>query len=332
MEVSLDELLGLDMSTYRALGACLLAAVFLAFGLMAFPSLANAGSASARGHKSSKKHRGKKSMLPKGTPYGAEVIATITGDANLHHTEDATTYNVCEEEAAKSDQDAKFDFQWKVRYPQVTVPVATGAQLGKAIKRLSLKSQPTSKGTGGLWNSSYAIKGHDPLTSGGNQGAGGSDCQLAPYSGGGGFHGTRPSFYALKSSVAAKNGLFIFNLGLIDQADPPSYQDGETSRDPITDLGVAEALMPSGGSLSAASLHKLVTYNSLAADFKISELKKLVNSKSVTLPPIKWAGTNNCSEGDDGTIAETCSVDWNYTYHVKLTKRFLYKTKKAYRK
>ena len=275
--------------------------------------------------------RGGGQRLPKGTPYAAEVIATITGTAHLEYQESLETFNVCEAESAKSDREEAFDFEWKARYPQVTVPVAGLDTLGKAGSFLTVPVQPTSRGTGGLKSSKFDIEGHSPLTSEGNQGAGGSDCQLGAYSARGHFAGSRPSFSVVqKSDHLGARRLFVFNLGQIARSVPATVTaaDGSVGK-PVAELDNAAGLLPSN---EQDVLHSLVDYHAVAGDFPLGKLEPLVHSAKVTLPPERWTGRRDCGVPPDETGSDECSVKWKFDYRVKLTRRFLYRTKHSYRK
>ena len=315
-------LLRLRSAMSTSAGLALLFALALALGSTAPMSPAQALAQGRRGGR----HR-----LPKGTPYAAEVIATIVGTAHLEYKEKWETFDVCETESEKSDVAQTFDFRWNARYPQVTVPVAGLDTLGKAASFLTVPVQPTSRGTGGLKRSKFEIEGHDPLTAEGNQGAGGSDCQQGSYSATGHFVSSRPSFsVAQKSDNLGARRLFVFNLGQIARSVPTTVTaaDGSVGR-PVTELDNAVGLLPSN---QQDVLHSLVDHHTVAGDFPLGKLEPLVHSAKVTLPEERWAGTRDCGVPPDEAGSDECSVKWKFDYRVKLTRRFLYRTKHSYRK
>ena len=98
---------------------------------------------------------------------------------------------------------------------------------------------------------------------------------------------------------------------------------------PVAELDNAAGLLPSN---EQDVLHSLVDYHTVAGDFPLGKLEPLVHSAKVTLPPERWAGTRHCGVPPDETGSDECSVKWKFAYRVKLTRRFLYRTKHSYRK
>ncbi|MGH2876543.1 MAG: hypothetical protein ACRDNS_18840 [Trebonia sp.] len=278
------------------------------------------GTALARGH-----------TVPKGTPYAAEVIATITGTSHLTYQDNYTLFLVCEEQSAVTDTQQTFDFKWSVRYPQVTVPVATRAQLGRAWKRLHVRPQPTAKGTSGAERASYEITGDAPPTADGNQGAGGSDCTDQAYSGSGLFVAGRPIFGDLTfEQVEGPRQVFVFDLGDVFDAQPVSYTMPDGSEgDPIVDLQNVVDHVPIKGMRMLGDT-QAPGYNTVPAVFPIDVLTGLVHRPRIALPAINRSDSRDCGTPSNGVSLDVCTVTWAFHYNVTLTRRFLYRTKRAY--
>jgi hypothetical protein len=268
------------------------------------------------------------SVLPKGTPYAAEVTAHIVGSVDISYSDDDTTYSVCEEQSAESKISEGFGFDWGVSYPHVTVPVADAEQLGKADKRLHVDAQPTSNGVGGLLNSNYTITGSEPATNGGNQGAGGSDCQPIAYNGSGTFQDDGKPTFALEdfNHIWGLSHTFVFVMPAI-QATPATYSEPTGGSDSVyDDLTDVTDTIP----MSANTLQSQPSWATVPADFDITKLRQLIHSSSVTLP-VSYSSTYDCSDNvDPSTGSDSCSVTWHYKWTVKLVKKFLYRTKRAY--
>jgi hypothetical protein len=270
---------------------------------------------------------GSHGVLPKGTPYAAEVIATIGGESHIVRAVTATTFNVCEAESQIADGEDEYDFRWKARYPQVTVPVASAEQLGRAYKRLHVRVQPTSDGRGGLTEGTFHFSGHSPPTNEGNQGAGGSDCAKQPFDASGTFTATHPTFADLTyKAFEGPRRLFDFDLGSIDSAAPAAFTlpDGSQA-DPLANLSEDAEAVPT----TPAVLNVPPEYDSVPASFDISKLMRLAHSPSITIYR-RTSGSHDCGTPADDFGELKCGVEWNYQFRVKLTRRFLYRTKADY--
>jgi hypothetical protein len=287
--------------------------------MLATTALLPATAAASHGH----------GVLPKGTPYAAEVIATITGESHLTLTSTETTFNVCEAESKVADENDEYDLDWKARYPQVTVPVAGKRQLGRASKKLELRVEPTSDGTGGLTDGTFHLSGHSPPTDLGNQGAGSSDCAKQPYEASGTFTATRPTFEDLTYADGVfdqPRQLFEFDLGTIDAATPAAFSLPDGSQgDPVAELNNAVAGVPT----PAAILNVPPGISNVPTDFQLKELEALVEKPSVTLYR-RTSGSHDCGAPATAEGELKCKVEWNYQFRVKLTRRFLYLTKARY--
>jgi hypothetical protein len=298
-----------------------LLAPLAALALAAFPSAALA-----------KKHKPK--LLLKGTPYAAEVTATVHGTVLLDQMQRAETKGVCEQQSSVSTSEGQFSAAWNARYPQVTVPVAGQPDLGAAFKKLHVNVTPTSDGSGGLQRSSFAIAGKEPATSDGNQGAGGSDCTPIAYSSKGTLSSSpRPTavtrsvklFSALESS-----DLWYFSLGNVDGSAPSRYTlpDG-TQGDPASDFQQAASLVPT----DAATNNLLPpSEGSVPAHFKISDTRKLVKRKQVSIDIPVYKSSSDCGLPATDIESYDCRITWSYSYRVTLRKRFLYRTKRTYKR
>ncbi|MBN9624576.1 MAG: hypothetical protein J0H06_16865 [Actinobacteria bacterium] len=69
----------------------------------------------------------------------------------------------------------------------------------------------------------------------------------------------------------------------------------------------------------------------MPADFTSAQLKPLVEKPSVTFYR-RTDGSSDCGTSADADGETKCKVEWNYQFRIKLTRRFLYRTKAAYAK
>ncbi len=269
--------------------------------------------------------------LRKGTPYAAETTASVIGTADVHFVHDQTTNNVCEAEPSKSNLEQTYMLDWTAKYPHVTVPVADSRELGRAYRRLHVQEQPTSSGKGGLMLGDYDINGGGPPTEEGGQAAGGSDCTVKPYGQKGSFKSTgKPGFTRMdvKDFFNARRHLFFFAMPPLT-ADPPSYTDSLGNVvDVYGALSDAVNLVPEPANLLLAK----GGWNTVPAEFSIGELKGLRRHSTVRLPANTYTGTHDCSAESNAEGSDVCSVNWTFKWTVVLHRRFLYRTKRAYRR
>lgn len=275
-----------------------------------------------------------KGVLPKGTPYAAETTASIIGTVDMHYTDDNSTSEVCDPNAsqftsAEIKVDKTFSFDWAANYPHVTVPVADTSELGAAYKRLHVPAQPTSEGHGGLTTSSYDITGTGPATTNGDGSS--TDCSHTPFGGSGRFSNFgSPDFSRLNVTdfFGDTRPVYYFTMDPIF-ASPATYQDSYGNTIKVSDdEDEVYNLIP----LPSSVLETKPTWDSVPADFSIDELRTLIHGSTVRLHPNVYSGTLNCSEPPGPVISDVCSLNWTFRWTVTLHKKFLYVTKRAYRR
>lgn len=263
--------------------------------------------------------------LPKGTPYAAEVRATIlaTIDANSHL--DQVTPNVCETQSSEEMTNEVFDVKWHALYRNVTVPIADGRDLGKAATRLHVPAEPTSPGTGGAHDSTYDISGFGPPTQQGDQLAGGSDCTKHAFSGKGDYSSTgKPENgrFDFNDDFGPRH-LFTFEMPPITPK-PATYAGADGGQVAVPDdlTNITEGVNQHSGFAAKPG------WNIVYADFDIDQLRKLRTQSKVTLHLVN-KGTHDCSDHANGV---TCDTRWNYNWTVILQRKFFYRTKQRYRR
>jgi hypothetical protein len=276
-------------------------------------------------------------VVPKGTPYAAEVITRVTGQESVEVDYRQTVKNVCEAKSSKSSYDEHFTFTWDATYPQVTVPVATYQQLGAAYKRLHVQPTPTADGTGGLDHGSWGVYGATPPASS----TGKKDCTPVGYSRFGhlSLDPNKPTV-SMKLSSAPQLGdkgppdvtVSIFNLSGDGtwKSDPEKWTDpGGGITDMAEEVGAVDSDIPQPEVRQAHDIGYL-SWNALVLADAPQEYAPLVNEPSVTLH-LADKGTFNCGGGaGNGVSQSSCKAQWSLEYEVKLTKRFLYYSKAAY--
>lgn len=266
--------------------------------------------------------------VPKGTPYAAEVTAEVTGTVTITRDQDGRTENVCEAEPQLASRHDSYTLNWKARFPHVTVPVAGSKELGKAFKRLHVPVQPTSDGTGGLAGGGYSIGGSAPTA--------GDKCDAHRYEASGRLTGAplppgvgERNVTVVDDGTKVKRTLVGFYLGTVDAADPAKIPDG----DPNTSDEVSTLFSSTLGALPDAPgdlLNNLPPRaNGLTLDVSYAEFRPLLHRSSVSID-VADAGTTDCGRVDPGIATLVCSTRRDIRYTVKLEKKKLYETVRAY--
>jgi hypothetical protein len=277
-------------------------------------------------------------VVPKGTPYAAEVTTKISGWSYFTVTRKETIKSVCEAQSAVFTSEEKLNFTWDASYPQVTVPVATYQQLGKAYARLHVDPTPTADGTGGLSSGNWIVNGQAPKEAGG---AAKTDCSAQKYSAEGLFKTKSPkaTVQTQLSSVGdlgdpgpADVVVSLFDLsGASMYATPASWTDPSGA---TTD--VMDELDDVSGHVPQPEVHQvhddgLVSWDALVLANAPQAYAPLISANVVTIGPLTDSGTVSCGKSHpNGTTESTCSLHYAVEYFVKLYKHFLYVTQRAY--
>lgn len=285
-------------------------------------ALAGAGSLVVWGGAATAKMGG---VIPKGTPYAAEVRMQVTGQAIAEEVQTLTTYNVCEAEPQTVHNDFKATLNWKATYNQVTVPVMTPQELGAAAKRLFVKVTPTSNGTGGLASGSYDANGTTPSDP--------NSCDAVNYTSSGTYAdgGSVPTF----EDNGDLNGLprLFFDVGAPGAATPGDFMDATgDDYDPAQIEGTIFSTIPSAAD-DPTGLNGAADVADFGADFDAAELRQLAEPHPgpVELTPITRNGMVDCgSEQDPDVSSLTCTITYTFAYRVTMTRHSLYRTQRAY--
>lgn len=269
--------------------------------------------------------------LPKGTPYAAEVKAYITGAVHITGKETATTSTVCTPSGDAVDTRSEdYKVNWRANFPQITVPVITRQALGKAATRLHVPITPTSSGTAAALGG-YNIQGMAPPTSNsGND----TDCQQQPFSANGLFGGSGTALY---QNELATDGYAKVHYWVLNMVDPTGLEGSPPTFD-----------LPNGTSVTIAD--ELSIWTSVIPPFKSPLITtpgwnyvnlRLDESKLAALakPGVKSvefkssdASSKDCGTPADSSGSYVCSATWTFDWTIKLTKRFLYRTVRAYQR
>lgn len=277
-------------------------------------------------------------LVPAGTPYAAEALAQITGYSELSVHYSGTTRNVCEAKSASYRYTEVMSATWLASYPQVTVPVATYQQLGAAYPRLHVDPTPTSPGTGGIVDAGWAVKGQAPTES---TGTAKTDCATQPFNHEGTYRPTAPGVTV--RTVVARNAALgdtgppdvevsVFNLaGAGPVSEPASWSlPAGGSTDMVQELDEIATGLPQP-ELRQAHDEGVVAWGELVLASAPQAYAPLATQNSVTIGPLSAEGTVKCDGGGGNAVSQSqCSVTYHISYWVKLHKRFLYTTKRAY--
>ena len=274
-------------------------------------------------------------IVPKGTPYAAEVKMTVTGTVNVEEHHRLETYRRCESGvSAKYAQDVVIGGSWTAAYKQVTVPIKQERDLGRAYKKLHVPVTPTSPGKSGFLGS-FSVGGYGPPT----QGDGGdSDCARQDYFTQGTLGTDSPikaTFIDQPHKVGGNTFLFAtFLLGLPGPASPATFTDSQgapysTDRlvgNTITDVPDQEFALDSNGH------DDLADFGGFAGDFDPNILEALGGQKVVQIPDIVRSGESDCGTETNEDHDQACTLKWSFKFTPVLTRHFLHRTKRDYRR
>jgi hypothetical protein len=262
-------------------------------------------------------------VVPKGTPYAAEVNLRVTASLDYSVDESGGIRAACGGGTGDltSTEAGRWSEDWDVRYPHITVPLATREDLGKAYHRLHVQVTPTSDGTGGL-SGSYSISGRGMPESEFN-------CDLQDYGGAGALTSNGdPTFEQKPQADGTDNFILDFAPGGLF-GDPESYDDfNGDPRDPADELGQyqirAHDLNPDTDVTSGTGIN--------FSDDLDSAFKTLVHHPDLVKTLFDTAVGLDCGTYDDGTAYNSCSYSQTGSAAYAMHRLFLYRTKRAYPK
>jgi hypothetical protein len=277
---------------------------------------------------------GGKDVVPKGTPYAAEVRITINGTAKLSQDITDNGYSDCSYDGGPSTtvDNEHYELNWKATFPHVTVPVATKEELGRAYRRLHVEPKPTADGTGGLTGGSFNVSGRVPYQ---DQ----AGCPGTPYSSGGSIadpdrpYASQDVVHIHKTDVDA---LGFFLSGGAMRATPESYEvpdgyGGTQTQDVLTGLGSVESQVPPNPADTDGDLvekHPIADWNAVALSKRVGFYHGLVHEQSLPASG-SYKGNLDCGSVTDFGKT-TCQVLWDYEYDMTLHLIALHKTRNDY--
>ena len=318
--------------TLQATGVCLvLGAAFSAPAIAAMPPVRSARR-HGRSHPTNP-YTGR--FLPAGTPYAAEVRANITGTVHFEEHDHVDTHSVCDAGVDQIvNENETYDLRWGVSFNQVTVPIATAAELGRAARRLHLRATPTSNGINRGSTGTWSVSGTGPTTSDG--------CDSVPYSASGtlAFEGRPVIVRAIveQGNPFEEHAVYGFQMPPTVEASPDSWPDtyGEQEVSVQTFLGSIENIPSVRATRGQITAGHDADWNFLAAEFETGgQLVRLRTHSAVTLPPITNDGTTltQCPASITSDFQDsTCNGKYSMNYKVTLMRHALYRTKRAYRR
>lgn len=298
---------------------------------VALPLLLSAALALVPGTAQAKKPK----VVPEGTPYAAEVKMTVKGTVNVEEHRTFEQFHFCQSGAdARYKKDVVIGGSWTAKYNQVTVPIKNEQDLGRAFKRLHVPITPTSPGKSGFLGS-FAIGGYGPPTA---SDGGDSDCAQQDYFTQGTL-GTDSPIKAMFIDQPHKfHGLTLpfatFLLGVPGPPSPATWTDsmgGQSSTDReignvITDVPDQELELENNGH------NDVVDFGGFQSDFDLEILRHLEDQKVVQIPDLVRSGEKDCGSDSDELHTQSCTIKWSFKFTPVLTRHFLYKTKRDYRR
>jgi hypothetical protein len=281
-----------------------------------------AGSASAKG------------VVPKGTPYAAEVKLVVEGDVHLADHHAMVENGICSGGANTPtfNDYASFGFAYKITYPQVTIPVAGRKELGKAYRRLHVRPTPTAKGKVNSWTAGDQFSGNGPSQA--------DLCQSVNYDNPAGtLTGGQPSFaQVVQNRNGQKVDEWTLQVAPNLRADPPLwYQADGSEEDALNSFQLAQGYVPQDPTFdhSDPGVSPLEALYVALIDDPEAFRPLIHNPHHAMQTSGHYAGDTAC-EGEpdinDASGSSTCSVTWDYRDDVTIISHFLYRTKRAYRK
>jgi hypothetical protein len=262
-------------------------------------------------------------ILPAGTPYAAEVSFTIKHQIDIHIDYYYETFGVCSDGSSSTYRfSADYSFDWSVKYPQVTVPVATPEDLGKAYKKLHVKPTPTSTGTGGLAGGSYTISGSESSDPDADA------CDAVPFMQSGTFSSsTPPSFYQHEY----KDGEYLFFLKYGEAVAAPATF--ATPQDIFDVRGVLDFDLNTAADLNPGMVNRKIDQTPSLAD-NIEAYKPLIHKPTLSFDQHSTSQGLDCGTSNIGVSAVTCSLSRSGSVRtvVHRYKDGIYRTKRDYRR
>jgi hypothetical protein len=257
--------------------------------------------------------------IPAGTPYAAEVRIVLTTRTTAAVTNTSTVTDDCGA-SQPSTGTQSIDMRARVTFRQVTIPLLTKAELGKAYKRLHVRPTATSAGPATGFNGKFLASGTGPY--GVNCAPKSFDTGLIDF-GTHAYHGT-----FAQTLLSGYDDLF---LDAVDQAawffPTPTYTDNNES---TLDVQVeanntleevpAEKVRPGATFVSSEGM----TIGDHPEQFRALLQRPTLTIKAVYDAPSGGSGCANFAHG--------CRVDWTEFPKAVLTRLHIYKTQRNYAK
>lgn len=210
------------------------------------------------------------------------------------------------------------DVRARVTFRQVTIPLLTKAELGKAYKRLHVKPTATSTGPAKAAGGAFRASGTGPY---------GMNCAPKSFDTGViSLHSHPYNGTFGQASFAAFDDLF---LNGIDEAawdwQPPSYTDNNEGTLEVQEQ--ANADLEQVPTEEVAPGATFVSVAGMTVGDHPEQFRALLNRKTLTIraPYDAPAGGADCA-----SLAEDCRVDWTEFPTAVLTRLHIYKTQNNY--
>jgi hypothetical protein len=207
-----------------------------------------------------------------------------------------------------------------VTFRQVTIPLLTKGELGKAYKRLHVRPTPTSAGPATNFSGDFHASGTGPY---------GMNCAAKSFDTGTLTINTNP--YRGSLGQAQLRGFDDLFLHGIDQAawvfPTPTYTDN--NEDTLSVQEQANTVLVQVPAEEAAVGATSVAFDGITIGDHPKQFKALLDRKTLTVKDGYYApfGGADCQPAEPG-----CSVSWAFNPHAVLTRLHVYKTKRDYAK
>ncbi len=275
--------------------------------------------------------------LPKGFPYAARVVFEVRGTWVIQYSDTSTTYNVCQTQSATTKTDVSFDGEFERGFDEITVPLVSKKQLGKAYRYLKARPETYVRPIHAIPEEGiYRIEGTGPSTALGDGAP--TDCDHKAFDGAG-----YVTILTTGANVLRYNRdlfeapILYFHLGDFGgMADPQTFKDSVGADENVAGyFNRALSYIPYPGGVPTPAAPKL-TWNALAVALPIRGLSMLLHSDFLELKIRSGGHEGPCSAGTNTsgeTGSETCYLSASFSsYKIYIDRVSLVRTTRAYAK
>ena len=259
--------------------------------------------------------------IPAGTPYAAEVriVLHINDIAQVSYVGDVA--DQCSGASQSYQRTQSVAVRALVTFRQVTIPLLTKAQLGKAYRRLHVRPTATSAGPATRAGGNFRASGTGPYGFG--------DCAEKSFD-----TGVIDLHVHHYNGSFSQTGLAGFDDLFLDGTDeaawfwqPPTYTDNNQSTLNVQEQ--ANSVLEEVPIDDVAPGATWASFAGMTIGDHPEQFKALLDRATLT---VKVNYDAPAGGADCDSLANDCRVDWTYSPRATLTRLNIYKTQKDYAK